>query len=110
MLTVTPSAAARVQEIGRRPEYASFRRPGLRVKVVGGGCAGFSYEVEFVDGPRDGDLVVGTAGAEVFVDPKSAPLLDPVTLDFKRTMMASSFEWRNPAASGTCGCGSSFSV
>ena len=63
MLTVTPSAAARVKEIGRRPEYAKFARPGLRVKVVGGGCAGFSYEVEFVDGPRDGDLVVGTAGA-----------------------------------------------
>ena len=110
MLTVTPSAARRVLEVCRKPEYASFARPGLRVKVVGGGCAGFSYEVEVVDGPREGDLVVAEGGAELFVDPRSAPLLDAVTLDFKRTMMASSFEWRNPAATGTCGCGSSFSV
>ncbi len=110
MLTVTPTAATRVREICRKPEFAAFRRPGLRVKVVGGGCAGFSYEVEVVDGPLDGDLVVESGGAAVFVDPKSAPMLEQVTLDFKRTMMASSFEWRNPAATGTCGCGSSFSV
>lgn len=110
MLTVTPSAARRIVEITRKPEYAAFARPGLRVKVVGGGCAGFSYEVEVVDGPREGDLVVAADGSEVFVDPRSAPLLDAVTLEFKRTMMASSFEWRNPAATGTCGCGSSFSV
>jgi iron-sulfur cluster assembly protein len=110
MLTVTPTAAGRVQELCRRPEFASFSRAGLRVKVVGGGCAGFSYDVEVVDGPREGDLVLAAAGAEVFVDPKSAPLLDQVVLDFRRSMMASGFEWRNPAATGTCGCGSSFSV
>ena len=110
MLTVTPGASGRVKELARRPEYSAFSRPGLRVRVVGGGCAGFSYEVELVDGPRDGDLVVDAGGAEVFVDPKSAPLLDRVTLDFKRSMMASGFEWRNPGATGTCGCGESFSV
>jgi len=110
VLTVTPSAASRVSELGRKPEYAKFRRPGLRVKVVGGGCAGFSYEVDVVDGPREGDLVVKAGEAEVFVEVKSAPFLEQVTLDFKRTMMASSFEWRNPTATGTCGCGSSFSV
>ena len=110
MLSVTSSAALRVQELCRRPEYGAFRRAGLRVRVVGGGCAGFSYEVEVVDGPRDGDLVVPAGGAEVYVDPKSAPLLDRVVLDFKRSMMASGFEWKNPSATGTCGCGSSFSV
>lgn len=110
MLTVTPTAAGRVQELCRRPEFATFRRAGLRVKVVGGGCAGFSYEVDVVDGPREGDIVLGVNGVEVFVDPKSAPLLDQVVLDFKRSMMASGFEWKNPAATGTCGCGSSFSV
>ncbi|MCK6479464.1 MAG: iron-sulfur cluster assembly accessory protein [Planctomycetaceae bacterium] len=110
MLTLTPSAGRRVREICGKPEYAAFARPGLRVRVVGGGCAGLSYDVEVVDGPRAGDLVVKEGDAEVFVDPKSAPLLDRVTLDFKRTMMASSFEWRNPAAAGTCGCGSSFGV
>ena len=110
MLTVTPSAAARIREVCRKPEYAAFRRPGLRVKVVGGGCAGFCYEVEVADGPREGDLVVERDGGAVYVDPKSAPMLDAVTLDFKRTMMASGFEWRNPDATGTCGCGESFSV
>lgn len=110
MLTVTAGAVRRVQELCHRPEYASFRRPGFRVKVVGGGCAGLSYDTEVVDGPKDGDIVIPLAGAEVFVDPKSAPILDLVTLDFKRTMMASGFEWRNPGATGSCGCGSSFSV
>ena len=110
MITVTPSAADRVRDLVARPEFAAFRRPGLRVRVVGGGCAGFSYEVEVVDGPREGDVVVPSGGIEVFVDPKSTGLLEGVTLDFKRTLMASGFEWRNPAATGTCGCGSSFSV
>jgi len=110
MLTITSGAARRVLELCRRPEYAAFRRPGLRVKVVGGGCAGLSYDTEVVDGPRDGDLVLPVEGGEVFLEPKSAAILDLVTLDFKRTMMASGFEWRNPGATGSCGCGSSFSV
>ena len=110
MLALTPSAAARIRELSRKPEHSAFRRPGLRVKVVGGGCSGLSYEIEMSDGPRAGDLVVALEGAEVFVEPKSVPVLDPVILDFKRSMMAAGFEWRNPAATGTCGCGSSFSV
>jgi iron-sulfur cluster assembly accessory protein len=110
MLTVTPGAARRVQEIVRRPEFQGFRRPGLRVKVVGGGCSGLSYDTEVVDGPREGDLVLPVEGAEVFLEPKSAALLEQVTLDFHRNMMASGFEWKNPSATGTCGCGSSFSV
>jgi iron-sulfur cluster assembly accessory protein len=110
VLTLTPGAARRVLELARKPEHAAFRRPGLRVKVVGGGCSGLSYDTEFTDGPRPGDVVVAAEGAEVFVDPKSAPLLDAVVLDFKRSMMAAGFEWKNPSASGTCGCGSSFSV
>ena len=110
MLTITPGAARRVQELCRRPEFAAFRRPGFRVKVVGGGCSGLSYDTEVVDGPREGDLVVPVEGAEVFIEPKSAAILDLVTLDFKRNMMASSFEWKNPGATGSCGCGSSFSV
>jgi iron-sulfur cluster assembly accessory protein len=110
MLTITSSAAKRVQELCRRPEFGAFRRAGIRVKVIGGGCSGLSYDVEVVDGPREGDLVVPVEGAEVFIDPKSAPILDRVVLDFKRSMMASGFEWKNPSATGTCGCGSSFSV
>jgi len=110
MLTVTPSAFSRVRELARKAEYADFLRPGLRVRVIGGGCAGLSYEMEVVDGPREGDGVLGGDGAEVFVDPRSNPFLDAVTLDFKRSMMSSAFEFRNPAATGTCGCGSSFSV
>ncbi len=110
MLTVTPAAARRVLELARKPEYAAFARPGLRVRVVGGGCAGFSYEMEFADGPREGDATLERDGARVYVDGRSTPLLEDVTLDFKRSMMSSAFEFRNPAATGTCGCGASFSV
>jgi iron-sulfur cluster assembly protein len=110
VLTVTPSALRRVKELAARPEHASGPRPGLRVRVVGGGCAGLSYAVDMVPAPQPGDLEIGDEGARVFVDPKSAAVLEPVTLDFQRTMMASSFQFKNPAASGTCGCGTSFSV
>lgn len=110
MLTVTASAAARVRELCARDEYAALADAGLRVRVVGGGCAGLSYEMEIADGPREGDHVLEIDDARVYVDPKSVPFLAEVTLDFKRSMMNSAFEWRNPQATGTCGCGSSFAV
>jgi iron-sulfur cluster assembly accessory protein len=110
MLQITPSAARRVVELAGRPENASYTDPGLRVRVVGGGCAGLSYEMEFSDGPQENDEILVVDGARIFVDRKSVPLLDLVTLDFKRTMMNAAFEFRNPVALSTCGCGSSFSV
>jgi iron-sulfur cluster assembly accessory protein len=110
VLTVTPSAARRVKELASRPENADGKLPGLRVRVVGGGCAGLSYVVDMVGAPSPDDVRIEVEGARVYVDPKSAAVLEEVTLDFQRTMMASSFQFRNPAATGTCGCGSSFSV
>ncbi len=110
MLTLTPSAVARVKELVRKPEYAGLRAPGLRVKVVGGGCAGLSYDLAVEDGPGPEDRLLELEGARVFVDPKSAGFLEGVLLDFKRSLLGAAFEFQNPKATGTCGCGSSFSV
>ncbi len=110
MFTVTTSAAGRIRQLCEKEEYSAFTTPGLRIKVIGGGCAGLSYDMEVVDGPQEGDEVMDIEGARVYVDPRSLPFLEPVTLEWKKTLMASSFEWQNPQATGTCGCGESFSV
>ena len=83
---------------------------GLRVGVKGGGCSGFSYVLDLAADAHDGDEVVDCNGIRVFCDPKSYLYLNGVSIDFKDEVMGRGFVFSNPNASGTCGCGSSFSV
>ena len=83
---------------------------GLRLGVRGGGCSGFTYVIEWTAAPAEQDQVVEREGARVFVDPKSAPLPDGTVVDYKRSLMQSRFELKNPNAKSSCGCGDSFSV
>ena len=82
---------------------------GLRLGVVGGGCSGFSYKMDFSD-RRAGDHAMTYEGFEVLLDPKSAIYLKGVTLDFQDGLQGKGFVFRNPNATNTCGCGESFSV
>jgi iron-sulfur cluster assembly protein len=82
---------------------------GLRLGVVGGGCSGLSYEMEFSE-RRENDNIVGFDGFEVLLDPKSAIYLKDVTLDYEDGLKGRGFVFRNPNASNTCGCGESFSI
>ena len=83
---------------------------GLRIRVVPGGCSGFSYSMQIEDAPRPGDDILDKEGLKVFVDKFSRQYLEGVQVDFVNSVMGSGFTFNNPNATGSCGCGSSFSV
>ena len=83
--------------------------PGLRVKVVGGGCSGLQYKMD-LDQPRDGDKIFENGGAKLLVDRKSFLYLNGTDLDYEDELMSSGFKLQNPNVKRTCGCGSSFGV
>jgi iron-sulfur cluster assembly protein len=84
---------------------------GLRVAVLPGGCSGFQYGLNIEEAPEDEDEILDLSqGIRVFVDPFSVQYLEGVEIDYATSMMGSGFTFNNPAASGGCGCGSSFTV
>ena len=83
---------------------------GIRVGVVGGGCSGYSYAMDFVDdGNDEEDMVLQLEGIDVYIDPHSAQMLADTEIDYIDTLQRRGFVFNNPNASTTCGCGSSFS-
>lgn len=82
----------------------------LRVGVQGGGCSGMSYKLDFDDGLREGDEVFREGDARIVVDGKSMLFLHGMTLDHTSGLNGKGFEFSNPNATGTCGCGQSFKV
>ena len=83
---------------------------GLRVAVRGGGCSGFEYALDFESEARSNDWVYEQHGLTVYVDAVSARYLEGTTVDYVLGMSGAGFKFNNPRASGTCGCGSSFTV
>jgi iron-sulfur cluster assembly accessory protein len=103
---LSPSAAARIAEI-----LAS--EPGqkaLRVEVLAGGCSGFQYKFDLTAEQAPDDLVITAEGATVYVDPTSLDFLAGAELDYKNSLMGAHFTVKNPIATSSCGCGTSFSV
>ena len=82
----------------------------LRVRVVAGGCSGFSYRLGFEDAVHETDRVIERDGVRVLVDPASAPILVGSTLDFDGALLGGGLKVRNPRAVNECACGDSFSV
>jgi len=82
---------------------------GLRVAVVGGGCSGYSYALDFAEESDEEDMTLDFEGLPVFVDPHSAQLLTGVEIDYIESLQRKGFVFNNPNATTTCGCGSSFS-
>lgn len=103
---VTEQAAAKIKEM-----IAAENREGqgLRLKVVGGGCSGLQYKVDF-DLPKATDKIFEKDGAKVLVDMKSLLYLSGTELDYKEELMQSGFVFQNPNVKKTCGCGTSFTV
>lgn len=108
MMTMTVTAAEKVQDFIK--EHGVEGQVGLRVAVLPGGCSGFQYGLNIEDGPESDDEVIDVEGVRVFVDPFSAQYLDGVEIDYVTSFMGQGFTFRNPNASGGCGCGSSFTV
>lgn len=84
--------------------------PYLRVAISGGGCNGLSYKLKFAAEPRQGDILVQSAGTDVLIDTKSALFLKGTQLDFSDKMVGGGFKFSNPNAKSSCSCGESFSV
>lgn len=82
----------------------------LRVSVVGGGCSGLSYKLGWEDKPNDGDRVTIVNGVSIIVDPKSFLFIQGIELDYTDGLDGQGFQFNNPNAKRSCGCGSSFSV
>ena len=83
---------------------------GIRVGVVGGGCSGFQYSMDFENEQKDGDQVFEQGGIRLYVDPMSAMYLQGVTVDYVVGLQGAGFKFVNPNARNTCGCGQSFST
>ena len=107
-LGLTPRAIERVKELRARDGLPPTR--ALRVAVVGGGCSGFSYQLDFDDTMREDDLVLEYDGVRVLVDTTSAEHLAGTEIDYVSSLHGGGFKFSNPKASHTCGCGSSFAV
>lgn len=107
MIHITDRAAQKVLEISTDEELAG---QGLRLRVIGGGCAGFNYDLYFEDSPTSMDERFTEKGVEMFVDPLSFQYLDGTEIDYVEGLHGSGFKFTNPNVTSTCGCGSSFSV
>ena len=106
-ITLTPTAIAKVKEImGQQNPVPA----GLRVSVVGGGCSGFSYSMQFENSSGMMDKVFDFDGLKVYVDATSAMYLNGCRVDYVETLEGAGFKFENPNVKSTCGCGSSFSV
>lgn len=107
MIHVTEKAAG---EIRRLLEKETSAESFLRVQVVGGGCSGMSYKLGFDTSKKDNDKTFEENGVKVVVDPKSYLYLAGTTLDFSDGLQGTGFNFVNPNAKKSCGCGSSFSA
>jgi iron-sulfur cluster assembly accessory protein len=106
-LQLTPTAVTKVKEIMAQQEPKPL---GLRLGVVGGGCSGFSYQMNFENQTNGIDKVFEFEGLKVFVDHASLMYLKGTKIDYVETLEGSGFKFENPNVKSTCGCGSSFSV
>jgi iron-sulfur cluster assembly accessory protein len=106
-VNLTPRAAEAVRKMHRKEGLGAEH--GLRIAVIGGGCSGFQYSMNF-DTRKDGDVVTELGGVNVFVDEISLPYVAGTTLDYVEGLHNAGFRFDNPRATRTCGCGSSFSA
>ena len=107
MLVMTEKAVGKVKELLAEESKQGY---GLRVAVQGGGCSGFQYGLTFENAERPNDQVLDMNGLKVFVDAMSGMYLEGVQIDYIDSLEGSGFKIENPNASGTCGCGSSFTA
>ena len=105
-ISITPSANQRMRQfLAQSPSAA-----GVRFGVKRTGCSGFAYVVDLAERVSDDDQTFQIDGVPVIVDTKSLPLVEGTEIDFQREGLNASFVFRNPNATGECGCGESFTV
>jgi iron-sulfur cluster assembly accessory protein len=106
-VVLTDKAVEMVKDAMQREGLAGY---GIRVGVMGGGCSGFQYSMDFEENAKDGDVTLEQAGIKLYVDSMSSMYLQGVTIDYVQGLQGAGFKFNNPNAKNTCGCGSSFST
>ena len=107
MITLTNSAITKIKTIVAGEDNPNV---AVRVYVAGGGCSGFSYGFTLDEEPADDDVIISADDVRVFVDAVSMQYLTGAEIDYKESITESRFVIKNPQATATCGCGSSFAV
>jgi iron-sulfur cluster assembly accessory protein len=108
LIRLTEAAGRKVRQLMQRDGVTDG---ALRVRIVGGGCAGLEYKMDFEKNPPTAkDILIESAGVRVLVDVKSALYVSGSEIDFKEAMIGGGFKIHNPNATATCSCGESFSV
>lgn len=102
---ITPKAAEMVRTIMKNEGREGA---GLRVTVMPGGCAGYTYGLDFADAPEEEDLTLDVEGIKIFINEDVQPLVQGAKLDFVESLQGAGFVLDNPNASSHCGCGKSF--
>ena len=108
MISVTDKAVDRIKEL--RETEGRNQEQNIRVSVKGGGCSGLMYDLSFDASVRESDEIFEDKGVKILVDKKSLLYLLGTTLDFSDGLNGKGFQFVNPNASRTCGCGESFSI
>ena len=108
ILTFSNQAKTRLKEIMSSDEYKNAL--GLRISVKSGGCAGMTYDMNYVEQLIDGDEKIEVEGVNVFIDPKAIMYLLGTQMDYKVDKFTSSFVFNNPNETERCGCGESFKI
>jgi iron-sulfur cluster assembly protein len=107
MVTVSEGAAKKLNSL---IEESGFKTPFVRVAVKGGGCSGLSYDLSFDTDQQTGDTLSEDKGVQILIDMKSLLYLYGTELDFSDGLNGKGFQFINPNASRTCGCGESFAL
>ncbi len=107
VISITPRAAEKAIQLAAREGYVE---PHLRLRVLAGGCSGFSYKLSFEQGAEENDHVVEAHGLKVLVDPKSTPIVTGSVIEYSDALLGGGFKVNNPQAVSECSCGESFSV
>jgi len=106
-IIITENAAKQIQQlINNENADKSY----FRIRVDGGGCAGFQYNFTFTDVKESEDYIFNTNNIKVIIDDISLNMIKGSTLDYEKELIGSSFKIKNPQATSSCGCGTSFSL
>ena len=106
MIQITEKAFKQIHEIMMEEDT----NEALRVYVQGGGCSGFQYGFTFDENQADDDFVIEQNGVKVLIDAASMTYLSGAEIDYKKDLTSAQFVIKNPNATNTCGCGSSFAA
>ncbi len=109
MITISEKAKEKIVELGQKEGVSAIGR-NIRVSVKGGGCSGLMYDLAFDSEINEKDQVFEDKEVKILVDKKSLLYLLGTTLDFSDGLNGKGFQFVNPNAARTCGCGESFSV